>query len=113
MQKKVPISLQMFLSKLLIGFIVPTFLMFTGYALVDKILWKIAISLAFFVATLIVGLLYSAKIISGKVSGGKTRLRIFIILIFIFYAIITQIIAFIKSIPLVGLHYLLPQEQEL
>ena len=73
MSKKPSKSIQAIIITLIAGMIIPKIFDISGNALLDKFLWKGVLSASFSVATIIVGLLYAGKFITGKVAGGKSR----------------------------------------
>lgn len=79
--KKVPKSLQAILITFIVGMLLPNVLTLSGNVLADKITWKIVGTSVFSISTLIVGFLYSSKLITGKASGGKTRILIYLFII--------------------------------
>ena len=95
---KVPKSLQAIIITFLVGMFIPKIFDLTGIALVDKVLWKILLSLAFNVATIIVGILFSAKLLHGKVEGGKARISIFLVIIIIILCLSSSILVFFKEV---------------
>ena len=76
----------------------PKLISLTGVTLVDKVLWKIVLTLSFNVATIIVGVLYSAKLLHGKVEGGKARIAIYFVIIIIFLCTATSVLVFFKEV---------------
>ena len=56
--KKVPKSFQAIIVTLVVGMLLPKLLDFTGIILIDKILTKGLLSIAFNLATIIVGLVF-------------------------------------------------------
>ncbi len=96
--RKVPKSLQAIIITFLVGMFIPKIFDLTGVALVDKVIWKILLSLAFNAATIIVGLLFSAKLLHGKVEGGKARISMFLIIVIILLCFSSSIIVFIKEV---------------
>ena len=96
--RKVPKSLQAIIITFIVGMFVPKIFDLTGIALVDKVLWKILLSLAFNVATIIVGILFSAKLLHGKVEGGKARISIFLLMVIILLCFSSSIIVFFKEV---------------
>lgn len=53
MKRKVPKSLQAIIITLLVGMFLPKLISLTGVTLVDKVIWKIVLTLAFNLATII------------------------------------------------------------
>lgn len=96
--RKVPKSLQAIIITFLVGMFVPKIFDLTGIALVDKVLWKILLSIAFNVATIVVGILFSAKLLQGKVEGGKARISIFLLFVIILLCFSSSIIVFFKEV---------------
>lgn len=79
--KKVPKSLQAIIVTLFFGMLLPNIFSLSGNALIDKITWKIVLTSIFSLSTFVVGLLYSSKLLKGKVAGGKARIVIYIFII--------------------------------
>ena len=98
MSKKPSKSIQTIIITLIAGMIIPKIFDISGNALLDKFLWKGVLSASFSVATIIVGLLYAGKFITGKVAGGKSRISIYFILIAIFASAVSAVCAFIREI---------------
>ena len=98
MSKKPSKSIQAIIITLIAGMIIPKVFDISGNALLDKFLWKGVLSASFSVATIIVGMLYAGKFISGKVAGGKSRISIYFILIAIFASAASAVCAFIREI---------------
>ena len=98
MSKKPSKSIQAIIITLIVGMIIPKIFDISGNALLDKFLWKGVLSASFSVATIIVGMLYAGKFISGKVAGGKSRISIYFILIAIFASAASAVCAFIREI---------------
>ena len=98
MSKKPSKSIQAIIITLIAGMIIPKIFDISGNALLDKFLWKGVLSASFSVATIIVGVLYAGKFITGKVAGGKSRISIYFILIAIFASAASAICAFIREI---------------
>lgn len=98
MSKKSSKSIQAIIITLIAGMIIPKVFDISGNALLDKFLWKGVLSASFSVATIIVGMLYAGKFISGKVAGGKSRISIYFILIAIFASVASAVCAFIRKI---------------
>lgn len=96
--RKVPKSLQAIIITFIIGMFVPKIFDLTGIALVDKVFWKIILSLSFNLATIIVGILFSAKLLHGKVEGGKARISIFLLIVIILLCFSSSIIVFFKEV---------------
>ena len=98
MKRKVPKSLQAIIITLLVGMFLPKLISLTGVVLADKVLWKIVLTLSFNLATVIVGVLYSTKLIRGKIEGGKARIAVYLVIIIIFLCAATSILGFIKEV---------------
>ena len=98
MSKKPSKSIQAIIITLIAGMIIPKIFDISGNALLDKFLWKGVLSASFSVATIIVGLLYAGRFITGKVAGGKSRISIYFILIAIFASAASAVCAFIREI---------------
>ena len=98
MSKKPSKSIQAIIITLIAGMIIPKIFDISGNALLDKFLWKGVLSASFSVATIIVGLLYAGKFITGKVAGGKSRISIYFILIAIFASAASAVCAFVREI---------------
>ena len=76
-------SIQAIIITAIVGFIVPRLISLSDFGIVNKLAWKALLSGAFLLSTLMVGVLYSSRFIKGKVSGGKARANIFIIIVLI------------------------------
>lgn len=98
MKRKVPKSIQAIIITLLVGMFLPKLISLTGVTLVDKVLWKIVLTLSFNLATIIVGVLYSAKLLHGKVEGGKARIAIYFVIIIIFLCTASSVLVFFKEV---------------
>lgn len=98
MRRKVPKSIQAIIITFLVGMFLPKLVSLTGVTLVDKVLWKIMLTVSFNMATIIVGVLYSVKLIHGKVDGGKARITLHFAIIVILLCTATSILAFIKEV---------------
>ena len=98
MSRKPSKSIQAIIITLIAGMIIPKIFDISGNALLDKFLWKGVLSASFSVATIIVGMLYAGKFITGKVAGGKSRISIYFILIAIFASAASAVCAFIREI---------------
>lgn len=98
MSKKPSKSIQAIIITLIAGMIIPKIFDISGNALLDKFLWKGVLSVSFSVATIIVGMLYAGKFITGKVAGGKSRISIYFILIAIFASVASAVCAFVREI---------------
>lgn len=98
MRRKVPKSLQAIIITLLVGMFLPKLISLTGVTLVDKVIWKIVLTLAFNLATIIVGVLFSTKLIHGKVAGGKARIIIYFVIIVVFLCSASSIIVFFTEV---------------
>lgn len=81
--KKVKKSIQAILITFVVGALVPRFFSLSDFGLVNKLAWKGLLGAAFGIATFLVGILYSCHLISGKRSGGKTRIGIYISIVLI------------------------------
>lgn len=81
--KKVKKSIQAILITFIVGALVPRIFSLSDFGLVNKLAWKGLLGAAFGIATFIVGILYSCHLISGKRSGGKTRIGIYIFIVLI------------------------------
>ena len=81
--KKVKKSIQAILITFIVGAIVPRIFSLSDFGLVNKLAWKGLLGSAFGIATFLVGILYSCHLISGKRSGGKTRIGIYISIVLI------------------------------
>lgn len=79
--KKTPKSLQAILITLAVGMLLPNIFTLTGNTLVDKLSFKIVLSAIFALSTVTVGGLYACKIIKGRISGGRARIAIYLILV--------------------------------
>lgn len=101
--RRVPKSLQAIIITFVVGMFVPKVAELTGIALVDKVFWKILLSLAFNASTIIVGILFSAKLLHGKVEGGKARISIFLTIVIILLCGSSSIIVFFKEVTKVVL----------
>lgn len=98
MRRKAPKSIQAIIITFLVGMFLPKLVSLTGVTLVDKVLWKIMLTVSFNMATIIVGVLYSVKLIHGKVDGGKARITLHFAIIVILLCTATSILAFIKEV---------------
>lgn len=98
MKRKVPKSLQAIIITLLVGMFLPKLISLTGVTLVDKVIWKIVLTLAFNLATIIVGVLFPTKLIHGKVEGGKARIIIYFVIIVVFLCSASSIIVFFTEV---------------
>ena len=81
--KKVKKSIQAILITFIVGAIVPRIFSLSDFGLVNKLAWKGLLGTAFGIATFLVGILYSCHLISGKRTGGKTRIGIYISIVLI------------------------------
>lgn len=81
--KKVKKSIQAILITFVVGALVPRIFSLSDFGLVNKLAWKGLLGAAFGIATFLVGILYSCHLISGKRSGGKTRIGIYISIVLI------------------------------
>lgn len=99
MKRKISVSIDMRIWKWLIGLFIGAIAL-TGCKFIDKLIWKGFIAISFCAATLIVGVLYSLKLLVTRKDGGKSRLGIFIIVLFFLYSIFDAIITFLASIDL-------------
>ena len=89
--KKVPKSFQAIIVTLVVGMLLPKLIDFTGIIFIDKILTKGLLSIAFNLATIIVGVGFSIGLLKGKKEGGKARIGIYLffaILILCFSSVI-------------------------
>lgn len=77
--KKVPKSFQAIIVTLIVGMLLPKLIDFTGIIFIDKILTKGLLSIAFNLATIIVGVGFSIGLLKGKKEGGKTRIGIYLL----------------------------------
>ena len=98
MRRKVPKSLQTIVITLLVGMFLPKLISLTGVTLIDKVVWKIVLALAFNLATILVGVLYSAKLLHCKVEGGKARIAIYFVIIVIFLCTASSILLLFKEV---------------
>ena len=98
MKQKVPKSIQAIIITFLVGMFLPKLISLTGVTLVDKVIWKIVLTLAFNLATIIVGVLFSTKLIHGKVEGGKARIIIYLLIIVVFLCSASSIIVFFTEV---------------
>lgn len=80
--KKTKKSLRATIITFIVGIIIPKFFHFASTIVIDKLIWKGLLCGAFKLATCIVGLLYSCKIINGRAAGGKTRIVLFLVFVF-------------------------------
>ena len=81
--KKVKKSIQAILITFVVGALVPRIFSLSDFGLVNKLAWKGLLGASFGIATFLVGILYSCHLISGKRSGGKTRIGIYISIVLI------------------------------
>ena len=105
--KRVPKSFQAVIITILLGMFIPKIVEITGVAFIDKIMVKGLLSLSFSIATICVGGLFSAHILRDKVSGGKTRILLYLIIAIILLSIASTIVSFIQSISNVILYVLI------
>ena len=105
--KRVPKSFQAVIITILLGMFIPKIVEITGAAFIDKIMVKGLLSLSFSIATICVGGLFSAHILRDKVSGGKTRILLYLIIAIILLSIASTIVSFIQSISNVILYVLI------
>ena len=116
--KKVKKSIQAILITFVVGAIVPRIFSLSDFGLVNKLAWKGLLGAVFGIATFLVGILYSCHLISGKRSGGKTRIGIYISIVLIlccaapmlalFVATMSKIVAVILAFAMMcGLTYLI------
>ena len=92
--KKVPKSFQAIIVTLVVGMLLPKLLDFTGIILIDKILTKGLLSIAFNLATIIVGFGFSIGLIRGKKEGGKARIGIYLIFVVLILSFSSAIAVF-------------------
>ncbi len=104
--KKVPKSFQAIIVTLVVGMLVPKILEITGISLIDKLIIKGGLTLAFSLATLIVGALFSVGFLSGKRQGGKARIVIYLALVAVMIASASSIIVVLTEISKVVLSIL-------
>ena len=97
MKRKVPKSLQTWIITLVIWMLLSKVAV-TGFSLLDKVIMRGVLTLAFNLATIIVGVMYAANLLHGKKEGGKARITIYLILIVILLCAVTSVLAFIKEI---------------
>ena len=97
MKRKVPKSLQTWIITLVIGMLLSKVAV-TGFSLLDKVIIRGVLTLAFSLATIIVGVMYGVNLLHGKKEGGKARITIYLILIVILLCAVTSVFAFIKEI---------------
>ena len=79
--KKVPKSFQAIIVTLVVGMLLPKLIDFTGIIFIDKILTKGLLSIAFNLATIIVGVGFSIGLLKGKKEGGKARIAIYLLFV--------------------------------
>lgn len=96
--KKVKKSIYAIIITFIVGFLVPKIADITGVQIIDKILWKVILSLIFSLSTITVGVLYEMGIINGKVKGGKSRIIIYLALVSFLIINIASIIAIIVDV---------------
>ena len=96
MKRKVPKSLQTWIITLVIGMLLSKVAV-TGFSLLDKVIIRGVLTLAFNLATMIVGVMYATNLLHGKKEGGKARITIYLILIVILLCAVTSVLAFIKE----------------
>lgn len=92
--KKVPKSFQTIIVTLVVGMLLPKLLDFTGIILIDKILIKGLLSIAFNLATIIVGFGFSIGLIRGKKEGGKARIGIYLLFVVLILSFSSAIAVF-------------------
>ena len=116
--KKVKKSIQAILITFVVGALVPRIFSLSDFGLVNKLAWKGLLGAAFGIATFLVGIFYSCHLISGKRSGGKTRIGIYISIVLIlccaapmlalFVATMSKVVAAILAFAMMcGLTYLI------
>lgn len=93
--KKVPKSLKTIVVTFIVGMFIPKLFDITGIVLLDKVIWKVILTLAFNFSTIVVGFLYAVKLIRGKVDGGKARISIFLIVVIIILCSASSILVFL------------------
>ena len=98
-KRKISVSIDMKIWKWLIGLFVGAVAL-TGCKFIDKLIWKGFIAISFYIATLIVGVMYSLKLLVTKKDGGKARLFIFVMVLFFLYSVFDVIVTFLTSIDL-------------
>lgn len=99
--RKVPKSFQATIVTLVVGMLLPKLIDFTGIIIIDKILTKGLLSIAFNLATFVVGLGYFFGLLKGKKEGGKARIGIyllFVVLILCFSSAIAVFFGFVGKI---------------
>jgi hypothetical protein len=98
MSRKPSKSIQAIAITLLAGMVIPKIFDLSGNVFIDKLLWKGVLSIAFNLATIVVGTLYAGKFIKGRIAGGKSRISIYFILIAILASIVSVVCEFIREI---------------
>lgn len=111
--KKIPKSFQAIIVTLVVGMLLPKLIDFTGIIFIDKILTKGLLSIAFNLATIIVGVGFSIGLLKGKKEGGKARIAIYLLFavgilcfssaIAVFFEVVGKIISSIFALGAISL----------
>lgn len=96
--KKVPKSFQAIIVTLVVGMLLPKLIDFTGIIFIDKILTKGLLSIAFNLATIIVGVGFSIGLLKGKKEGGKARIGIYLLFVVLILCFSSTIAVFFDII---------------
>ena len=96
--KKVPKSFQAIIVTLVVGMLLPKLIDFTGIIFIDKILTKGLLSIAFNLATIIVGVGFSIGLLKGKKEGGKARISIYLLFVVLILCFSSAIAVFFDII---------------
>lgn len=91
-------SIQAIIITFIAGKIIPKAFDIVSNALLDKLLWKGILNASFAIATFVVGVLYTLGIISGRVTGGKSRIVIYFISIALLAYAVAKVCAFVQEI---------------
>ena len=95
--KKVSKSFQAIVATTIVGILIPKLVEITGVQLFDKLIIKILLSSAFFVATVAVGLLYNFGVLKNRKEGGKARIVIYLLIVTAIFGSTASILSFIQS----------------
>jgi len=92
-------SLQAIFITLIVGMFLPNLFTLTGNAIADKLTWKISLSAIFALSTIVIGALYSLRLIKGRTAGGKSRIAVYLVLVIILCSFAMPfLVAFAQSI---------------
>lgn len=102
--KKVSKSFQAIVATTIVGILIPKLVEITGVQLFDKLIIKILLSLAFFVATVAVGILYNFGVLKNRREGGKARIVIYLIIVIAIFGSTASILSFIQVVSEIVLY---------